>query len=99
MRFALVRLAIAWAAALIVAFDADARADGCDDVEKAHSAYVVAKYAEAAERLTPLANAKLGLVTDPDCLADAHCTWPPCGSRKASATRRTPCSSSCSGPT
>jgi tetratricopeptide (TPR) repeat protein len=72
VRFALVRLAIAWAAASIVAFDADARADGCDDVEKAHSAYVAHKYAEAAERLTPLANAKLGLVTDPDCLADAR---------------------------
>jgi predicted negative regulator of RcsB-dependent stress response len=50
----------------------DARADALSDLEKAHSAYVAHKYADAEARLRDLLDAKSGALKDADSIADAR---------------------------
>jgi len=50
----------------------DARADALSDLEKAHSAYVAHKSADAEARLRDLLDAKSGALKDADSIADAR---------------------------
>jgi hypothetical protein len=60
------------ATALLALSGRDAAADAQSDLEKAHSAYVAHKYADAEARLRALLDEKTHPLTDPDSIADAR---------------------------
>ncbi|MGD0675230.1 MAG: hypothetical protein ABSC94_07410 [Polyangiaceae bacterium] len=72
VRHALLRLVAPWIALVSMGLFAEARADPSAELEKAHSAYVAHKYADAEVRLRALLDPKTGTPGDPDAVADAR---------------------------
>jgi hypothetical protein len=66
------KLLVTVATGMLALHGSDAAADAQSDLEKAHSAYVAHKYADAEARLLTLLDEKKKRLTDPDSIADAR---------------------------